>query len=90
MVLASILGATAKIDQAKRELDWLDAKAPALMPMVKREISMRLARPEDQERVLQSCACRGRGRPGSADSDQLAVGIFRRGLPAAANRTASR
>ncbi|MDQ0559054.1 TolB-like protein [Rhizobium mesoamericanum] len=52
MVLASILGASGKIDQAKRELEWLDAKAPALMPMVKREISTRLARPEDQERVL--------------------------------------
>jgi hypothetical protein len=52
MVLASILGASGKIEQAKRELDWLDTKAPALMPVVKREISMRLARPQDQERVL--------------------------------------
>ena len=52
MVLASILGASGKIEQAKRELDWLDTKAAALMPVVKREISMRLARPQDQERVL--------------------------------------
>lgn len=52
MVLASILGASGKTQQARTEIDWLNHNAPALMSDLEHEISVRLARPEDRERVF--------------------------------------
>jgi tetratricopeptide (TPR) repeat protein len=52
MVLASILGASGKTIQARQELDWLNANAQNLMPNIKREVTARLPRPEDQEKVF--------------------------------------
>jgi len=52
MVLASILGASGKTIQARKELDWLNANAQNLMPNIKREVKTRLARPEDQDKVF--------------------------------------
>ncbi|KQV33183.1 hypothetical protein ASE37_19135 [Rhizobium sp. Root268] len=52
MVLASILGASGKTAQAKTEIDWLNHHAPALMSHLEHEISVRLVRLEDRERVF--------------------------------------
>lgn len=52
MVLMSILGASGKTDQAREELNWLNANAPALMRNIRQEVRMRLTRPEDQNKVL--------------------------------------
>ena len=38
--------------EAKLEQDWILANAPALMTNIRQEISLRLQRPEDQERVF--------------------------------------
>lgn len=59
VVLASILGASGKVDQAKKELEWIGAKAPALMSSIRREISMRLMRPQDQERIFNGLRAAG-------------------------------
>jgi tetratricopeptide (TPR) repeat protein len=50
--LLAILGAAGKMDEAKVEQDWLHAHAPALMTNIRQEISLRLQRPGDQERVF--------------------------------------
>lgn len=52
MVLASILGASGKTSQANVEIDWLNHNAPSLMADLEHEISVRLARPEDRERMF--------------------------------------
>ncbi|RFC00163.1 hypothetical protein B5K11_00290 [Rhizobium leguminosarum bv. trifolii] len=52
LALLSILGAAGKIAEAKLEQDWLLANAPELMTNIRQEISLRLLRPEDQERVF--------------------------------------
>lgn len=52
LVLLSILGAAGKLDESKKEQDWLRANAPALMDNIRTEVSMRLQRPEDQERFF--------------------------------------
>lgn len=59
MVLASILGASGKTIQARKELDWLNANAPNLMPNIKREVTARLARPEDQDKILSGLRAAG-------------------------------
>lgn len=52
LALLSILGAAGKMAEAKLEQDWLLANAPALMTNIRQEISLRLQRPEDQEKVF--------------------------------------
>ncbi|WP_206099927.1 hypothetical protein [Rhizobium leguminosarum] len=52
LALLSILGAAGKMAEAKLEQDWILANAPALMTNIRQEISLRLQRPEDQERVF--------------------------------------
>ncbi|APO72247.1 TolB/tetratricopeptide repeat domain-containing protein (plasmid) [Rhizobium gallicum] len=49
LVLLSILGAAGKTADAKQEQDWLVAHAPELMNNIRREVSLRLQRPEDQD-----------------------------------------
>jgi len=52
MVLTAILGASGRVDEARTELNWLNEHAPALMPNITREISVRIGRPEDRERIF--------------------------------------
>lgn len=59
MVLASILGASGKTVQAREELNWLNTNAPALMPGIRREVSARLARPEDQDKIFSGLRAAG-------------------------------
>ncbi|WP_422646656.1 hypothetical protein [Agrobacterium tumefaciens] len=59
MVLAAILGASGKTNQAQREIQWLKTNAPALMPNIEREISGRIARPQDQEKILSGLRAAG-------------------------------
>ncbi|MBW9080696.1 hypothetical protein JNB84_22285 [Rhizobium pusense] len=59
MVLAAILGASGKTSQAQLEIQWLNKNAPALIPNVEREISTRLARPQDQEKILSGLRAAG-------------------------------
>lgn len=59
MVLVSILGASGKTIQARKELDRLNANAPNLLPNIKREVTTRLARPEDQDKILSGLRAAG-------------------------------
>ncbi|MBD9525109.1 hypothetical protein IB262_35250 [Ensifer sp. ENS02] len=52
MVLTAILGAAGRIDEARTELKWINEHAPALMANIKGEISLRIARQEDRERIF--------------------------------------
>jgi TolB-like protein len=52
LVLLSILGTEGKTVEALQERDWLNANAPELMKNIRREVSLRLQRTEDQERFL--------------------------------------
>ncbi|WP_372413946.1 hypothetical protein [Rhizobium mongolense] len=52
LVLLSILGAVGKTAEAKQEKVWLDVHAPEMMNNIRREVSLRLQRPEDQERFF--------------------------------------
>ncbi|OWV68692.1 hypothetical protein ATY76_09195 [Rhizobium sp. R339] len=52
LVLLSILGARGKTQEGEEQLDWINSKAPALIPNVRREVIKRLARVEDQERFF--------------------------------------
>ncbi|SFA82016.1 TolB amino-terminal domain-containing protein [Rhizobium sp. NFR07] len=67
MVLMSILGASGKTAQARQELDWLNANAPTLMRNIRQEITTRLARQEDQEKILSGL------RAGGAIIDEAAA-----------------
>ncbi|RFC00354.1 hypothetical protein B5K08_00295 [Rhizobium leguminosarum bv. trifolii] len=59
LALLAILGAAGKMDEAKLEQDWLRSHAPALMTNIRQEISLRLQRPEDQERFLDGLRAAG-------------------------------
>ncbi|KRB50015.1 hypothetical protein ASE04_15640 [Rhizobium sp. Root708] len=50
LVLLAVLGTAGKAADAKVEKDWLDGHAPVLMANIRREISLRLPRQQDQER----------------------------------------
>ncbi|RUM22971.1 hypothetical protein EFQ99_23315 [Rhizobium vallis] len=52
LVLLSILGSLGKAADAKEQLDWIEARSPALIPNVRREVARRLARTEDQKRFF--------------------------------------
>jgi TolB-like protein len=52
LVLLSILGAEGKVAEAAKERDWLNSNAPGMMQDIRREVSLRLQRSEDQERFL--------------------------------------
>ncbi|MBX5233657.1 hypothetical protein HJC02_15495 [Rhizobium sp. NLR4a] len=59
LVLLSILGAAGKTEEAKAEEHWLHSHAPALMANIREEISLRLQRLDDQERVLNGLRASG-------------------------------
>ncbi|PDS71301.1 hypothetical protein CO651_14695 [Rhizobium phaseoli] len=59
LALLSILGAAGKMDGAKLERDWLHMNAPALMTNIRQEISLRLQRPEDQEKFFNGLRAAG-------------------------------
>ncbi|WP_204330230.1 hypothetical protein [Rhizobium phaseoli] len=59
LVLLSILGAAGKLDEARVEQDWLHINAPALMTNIRQEMSLRLKRPEDQERFFDGLRAAG-------------------------------
>jgi len=65
MVLTAILGAAGRIDEAKAELEWIKEHAPKLMPNIAREISVRIARQEDRERILAGLRAAGAEIDGS-------------------------
>jgi hypothetical protein len=52
LVLLSILGAAGKIDEAAKERDWIQSNAPMLLKDIRKEVSMRLQRSDDQERFF--------------------------------------
>jgi TolB-like protein/cytochrome c-type biogenesis protein CcmH/NrfG len=52
LVLLSILGAAGKREEGKQQQDWLQSNAPALMKNIRKEVSIRLQRAEDQERFF--------------------------------------
>ncbi|TCR85993.1 hypothetical protein [Rhizobium sp. BK376] len=59
LVLLSILGTAGKMADAKQEEIWLNANAPELMRNIRREVSIRLQRPEDQERFFKGLRASG-------------------------------
>ncbi|MDE1991740.1 MAG: hypothetical protein KGI75_04525 [Rhizobiaceae bacterium] len=59
LVLLSILGAAGKTTEAKQEVIWLNTNAPDLMKNVRREVSLRLQRTEDQERFFKGLRAAG-------------------------------
>lgn len=59
LVLLSILGAAGKTADAGKEQDWLHVHAPDLMNNIRREVSLRLQRPEDQERFFSGLRASG-------------------------------
>ena len=59
LALLSILGAAGKMDEARLERDWLQSHAPALMTNIRQEISLRLQRPEDQEKFFDGLRAAG-------------------------------
>ncbi|TCU40096.1 hypothetical protein [Rhizobium azibense] len=59
LVLLSILGAAGKMAEAKQEQDWLAAHAPDLMNNIRRDITLRLQRPEDQEKFFNGLRASG-------------------------------
>ncbi|MBB3593682.1 TolB-like protein [Rhizobium sp. BK529] len=59
LVLLSILGAAGKMGEAMQQKDWLNIHAPVLMANIRQEVSLRLPRPEDQERFLNGLRAAG-------------------------------
>ncbi|TCL65235.1 hypothetical protein [Rhizobium sp. BK251] len=52
LVLIAILGAEGRLDEARKEQEWLKANAPDLLPNIRKEVVTRLRRGEDQERFF--------------------------------------
>ncbi|CAN7487952.1 hypothetical protein [Rhizobium sp. LjRoot258] len=59
LVLLAILGASGKLDEARSEQDWLRMNAPVLMEDIRKEVALRLHRPQDQEHFLDGLRASG-------------------------------
>lgn len=59
LVLLAVLGASGKLDEARREQDWLRTNAPILLENIRKEVALRLHRPQDQERFLDGLRASG-------------------------------
>ncbi|OWV83425.1 hypothetical protein ATY81_20920 [Rhizobium sp. R72] len=59
LVLLAVLGASGKLDEARRERDWLQTNDPVLLGNIRKEVALRLHRPQDQERFLDGLRASG-------------------------------
>lgn len=51
LILIAILGQQAKLAEAQAERDWLAKHAPAFLADIRKEVAMRVHRPQDQEQI---------------------------------------
>ncbi|WP_244564645.1 hypothetical protein [Rhizobium sullae] len=51
-VVAAILGQREKTEEAAKERQWIERNAPGLLKNIRREVAMRIHRPEDQAHFL--------------------------------------
>ncbi|KOF20225.1 integral membrane protein [Ensifer adhaerens] len=62
-IVAAILGQLDKSDEAARERHWIETNAPGLLGNIRREVAMRIHRPEDQAHFLDGLARAGLSVP---------------------------
>jgi tetratricopeptide (TPR) repeat protein len=53
VILLAILGKLGKSDQAREERKWLEVNVPGFLNNIRKEIALRIRRPEDQERFIE-------------------------------------
>jgi TolB-like protein/Tfp pilus assembly protein PilF len=68
LVLLSILGTAGKTADARQEREWLNAHASGLMKNIRKEVSLRLQRPEDQEAFFKGLRAAGVAIQPAADT----------------------
>ena len=51
VILTAILGQQGKLAQASEERNWLETHAPAFLDDLRKEVAMRVHRPQDQQRL---------------------------------------
>ncbi|MFC0808649.1 hypothetical protein ACFHWW_24925 [Ensifer sp. P24N7] len=52
VILLAILGKLGKSDQAREERKWLEVNVPGFLNNIRKEVALRIRRPEDQERFI--------------------------------------
>ncbi|MGH6807468.1 MAG: hypothetical protein ACREEJ_11575, partial [Ensifer adhaerens] len=62
-IVAAILGQLDKADEAARERHWIETNAPGLLGNIRREVAMRIHRPEDQAHFMDGLARAGLSVP---------------------------
>ncbi len=73
-IAAAIFAETGQAEAAKRERDWLYANVPKLVSNLRAEMALRLARPEDIDRLIESLRKAGVVQPGD-DSASLSAPV---------------
>ncbi|MFQ6161018.1 hypothetical protein [Sinorhizobium meliloti] len=53
VILLAILGKLGKTDQARDERKWLEVNAPSFLNNIRKEVALRIRRPEDQQRFIE-------------------------------------
>lgn len=53
VILLAILGKLGKSDKAREERKWLEANVPGFLNNIRKEVALRIRRPEDQERFIE-------------------------------------
>lgn len=53
VILLAILGKLGKTDQAHEEQKWLEANVPGFLNNIRKEVALRIRRPEDQKRFIE-------------------------------------
>ena len=52
IVVTAILGQLGKAAEAEKERQWMEANAPEFLGNIRREVALRVLRPEDQASIL--------------------------------------
>ncbi len=68
LIAAAVFAENGQAAEARRERDWLLAKAPKLVANLRTELAIRVARPEDIERIMLSLRKAGIAPPGDGPS----------------------
>ena len=71
VILAAIYGQTGKMSEARQESGWLERNAPDYLTGIRKEVSARILRPQDQEHFIEGLIKAGFSVPAERSSETM-------------------